>query len=371
MKRIFLSILAVALSILGVQASKATQSSEFSDAAWYYTISTPDGGKVVTTEEDGEMVTQNYAKTKLFNLDTETEGLRFTVLETNQPDKTVNGFCYFVLGEFIVLDADGNSVAYTVTSNCDYNEFNGKDGDGLPALNDGVLNNYFHSNYRNGAPNAYHYIELTFEKPIKAFSLEWYGRPNKSAYEFSPTLCGITPKGYEFTKDMLEPWSYTISKPNGGKVVTTEENGVLVMQNYVKTKLFNPYIETEGLRFTVVETNQPDRTANGFCLFVLGEFRVLDVDGTPIAYTATSNCDHNEFNGRDGDGLPALNDGVLNNYFHSNYAGGAPNEYHYIELTFEKPIKEFSLEWYGRPNMSEHEFSPTLRGITPKGCQFT
>ncbi len=366
MKRIFLSILTVTLSILGATA----QASEFSGTDWYYTIFAPDGGKILNTEENGVMVMQNYVKTKLYNLNTETQGLRFTVVETNK-GSTRNGYCYFVLGEFRVLDADGNPVAYTVTSNADYNEFNGRDGDGLPALNDGILNNYFHSNYSNGAPEEYHYIELTFEKPISKFSLEWYGRPNNSDFDFSPTLCGITPKGCEFTEDMIEPWNYTISAPNGGKILNTEENGVMVMQNYVKTKLYNLNTNTKGLRFTVVETNQPDNRANGFCFFVLGEFRVLDADGNPIAYTVTSNCDYNEFNGRDGDGLPALNDGVLNNYFHSNYGNGAPDEYHYIELTFESPIKEFSLEWYGRPNKSEFEFSPTLCGITPKGCEFT
>ena len=355
------------MSILGVQAS------EQSDAPWYYTISTSYDDNIVTTEENGVMVTQNYAKTKLYKLDTETDGIRFTVVDTNQPNKA-NGFCYFVLGEFRVLDADGNPVAYTVTSNCDFNEFNEwNDGEGLSALNDGVLNNYFHSNYGNGAPAEYHYIELTFEKNISEFSLEWYGRPNQSAYEFSPTLSGITPKGYEFTEDMIKivPWNYTISTPNGGNVVTTEENGVTVTQNYAKTKLYDLDYDTEGVRFTVIETNQPVNKTNGFCYFVLGEFRVLDADGNPIAYTATANCDYNEFNNKDGDGLPALNDGVLNNYFHSNYKHGAPDAYHYIELTFEKPVSAFSLEWYGRPNQSAYEFSPTLSGITPKGWEFT
>ena len=97
MKRIFLYILTATLSILGAQAS------EQSDAPWYYTISTPNGGDVVTTEENGVMVTQNYAKTKLYKLDAETDGIRFTVVDTNQPTK-VNGFCYFVLGEFRVLE---------------------------------------------------------------------------------------------------------------------------------------------------------------------------------------------------------------------------------------------------------------------------
>ena len=199
MKRLFSFLLVVVLSLTSVWA----QSSE---APWSYTVSMPDGGTRVTTEENGTEVTQNYASTKLYTLSAATDGVRFTVVETNKAYGHVNGFCYFVLGEFTVLDANGTPVEYTVTSNSDFNEhneYNSRDGEGLSALNDGVLNNFFHSNYSNNAPSAYHYIELTFKKPLKSFSLEWYGRPNNSAYEFSPTLCGITPKGYEFTEDML------------------------------------------------------------------------------------------------------------------------------------------------------------------------
>ncbi len=195
MKRLFSFLLVVVLSLTSVWA----QSSE---APWSYTVSMPDGGTRVTTEENGAEVTQNYAHTKLYTPPVATDGIRFTVVETNIPSR-VNGFCYFVLGEFTVLDANGNPVEYTATSNADHNEHNWHDGEGLPALNDGVLNNHFHSNYSNNAPSAYHYIELTFKEQIKSFSLEWYGRPNASDYEFSPTLCGITPKGYEFTEDML------------------------------------------------------------------------------------------------------------------------------------------------------------------------
>lgn len=195
MKRLFSFLLVVVLSLTSVWA----QSSE---APWSYTVSMPDGGTRVTTEENGAEVTQNYAHTKLYTPPVATDGIRFTVVETNIPSR-VNGFCYFVLGEFTVLDANGNPVEYTATSNADHNEHNWADGEGLPALNDGVLNNHFHSNYSNNAPSAYHYIELTFKEPINSFSLEWYGRPNASQYEFSPTLCGITPKGYEFTEDML------------------------------------------------------------------------------------------------------------------------------------------------------------------------
>ena len=201
MKRIFLSLI-ITLSFVNIQASNILVSEE-NEAPWAYTISSPNGGRLVITEEYGTIVSQNYVKTKLYTLEKETDGIRFTVLETNKP-QTANGYCYFVLGEFTIFDANGNIVEYTATSNADYNEYHGPDGDGIPALNDGVLNNFFHSDYSSStAPDAHHYIELTFDEPVNAFSIEWYGRPNNSNYEFSPTISGITPKGYEFTADMV------------------------------------------------------------------------------------------------------------------------------------------------------------------------
>ena len=168
---------------------------------WYYPIRTPNGGTKVKNNENGISVSQYYANTETFNLEKPTLGIRFTVLETNR-NATVNGFPFFVLGEFRVLDADGNPIAYTVTSNADHNSLGySQDGDGLPALNDGILNNYFHTVWSGNAPDEYHYIELTFEEAISTFSLEWYGRPNSSS-NYEPTFSGITPRGYEFTTDM-------------------------------------------------------------------------------------------------------------------------------------------------------------------------
>ena len=168
---------------------------------WYYPIRTPNGGTKVKNNENGISVSQYYANTETFNLEKPTLGIRFTVLETNR-NATVNGFPFFVLGEFRVLDAFGNPIAYTATSNADHNTLgNSQDGDGLPALNDSILNNYFHTVWSGNAPSEYHYIELTFQEPQSTFSLEWYGRPNSSS-NYEPTLSGITPRGYEFTKDM-------------------------------------------------------------------------------------------------------------------------------------------------------------------------
>ena len=179
---------------------------------WYYPIITPNGGTMVKNNENGIAVNQYYANTGTFNLEKPTIGLRFTVLETNR-NATINGFPFFVFGEFRVIDADGNPIAYTATSNADHNSLgNSQDGAGLPALNDGILNNYFHTVWSGNAPDNYHYIELTFEEAISTFSLEWYGRPNSSS-NYEPTFSGITPRGYEFTQDM-QYGKYEISVGN-------------------------------------------------------------------------------------------------------------------------------------------------------------
>ena len=123
MKRLFLSILIVVLSLVSIQASPITPlDSKKTKAPWAYVISTPDGGTRVTTEENGTTISHNYAKTELYTLKTGTEGLRFTVVETNQPERQANGFCFFVFGEFTVRDANGTPIEYTVTSNADHND---------------------------------------------------------------------------------------------------------------------------------------------------------------------------------------------------------------------------------------------------------
>lgn len=191
-KNLFLTCALAFVSFAGVQAQDS----------WAYTVVTPGGGTEITHEVKGTEVTQHHVVTKAYNLPAATDGLRFTVVETNYSGMQYGGGCFFSLGEFIVRDAEGNSVAYTATSNADHNSGGaGTDGAGLSALNDGNVNNYFHSSWGGTEPGGLHYIELTFEEPIGSFSLEWYARPNHGT-DNRPVVSGLTPKGVEFTADM-------------------------------------------------------------------------------------------------------------------------------------------------------------------------
>ncbi|MDO5460588.1 MAG: CotH kinase family protein, partial [Bacteroidales bacterium] len=221
MKNFILTLAVATLCNAGIPAMATLPTESNDETPWSYTFSQPDGGKKRTTTQNGITTTQRYTKTQVFNLDTTTDGIRFTVIETNRANMQLKGYCYFVLGEFRVLDADGNPIPYTATSNADHNQYNTKDGAGLPALNDGLLNNYFHSCWSGSTPQDYHYIELTFDEPISTFSLEWYGRPSYNhSSECAPTLCGITPKGYSFTREML----YSEYSVSAGETIDNTES---------------------------------------------------------------------------------------------------------------------------------------------------
>ncbi len=130
-------------------------------------------------------------------------GVRYTVMQTGSTNQIKGGGPTFALGEMIVLDAAGDTISYTVTSNADHNTMGGagNDGAGMPALNDGDISTYFHSTWSAQAPNEYHYIELTFEKSVDAFQLVWYTRPSNANNR--PLVIGLTNPGVTFTEDML------------------------------------------------------------------------------------------------------------------------------------------------------------------------
>ena len=128
------------------------------------------------------------------------------------------------------------------------------------------------------------------------------------------------------------------------------------------------------LRMTVVSTNTVDELKSdyssamsaswgpGFPFFSLGELTVFDANGASIEYIATSNAlDHG-----DGGGYAALNDGKHTTHFHSVYGNrgeNCPQEYHYIDLEFTNPIKEFKIKWMTRANYTLN--MPTYVGLTP------
>ena len=157
-------------------------------------------GEQITHEVNGTEITQYRAVTKLFN-HPGTNGVRYTVLETGTGNQIKGGGPTWAMAEMIVLDANGDTINYTVDSNADHNTMGGagNDGAGMPGLNDGNLNNFFHSTWNDAnAPSEYHYIELTFEKPVDAFQLIWYTRPNQHVNK--PQIVGLSPLGVAFTE---------------------------------------------------------------------------------------------------------------------------------------------------------------------------
>ena len=168
---------------------------------WCRTLATGLPGQEITHDVNGFSVTQYRAETALLQ-NAGATGVRYTVVNTNNTNMAYGGGPFFAMGEMIVLDAAGDTINYTVTSNADHNSGGaGTDGAGLPALNDGNLNNFFHSSWGGTEPGGLHYLELTFEAPVDAFQLVWYTRPNQHVNR--PQVVGLTNPGVDFTEDML------------------------------------------------------------------------------------------------------------------------------------------------------------------------
>ena len=189
-KNLFLTCALALFAIVGVSAQD-----------WCRTLATGLPGKEITHDVNGTSVTQYRAETGLLQKAGAT-GVRYTVVQTTQAAGVYGGGPFFAMGEMIVLDAAGDTISYTVTSNADHNSGGaGEDGAGLPALNDGNFNNYFHSSWGGTEPGGLHYLELTFEKSVDAFQLVWYTRPNQHVNR--PQVVGLTEPGVTFTEDML------------------------------------------------------------------------------------------------------------------------------------------------------------------------
>ncbi len=168
---------------------------------WCRTLATGAAGEQITHDVNGTSVTQYRAETALLQ-NAGATGVRYTVVNTNNTNMAYGGGPFFCLGEMIVLDAKGDTIGYTVTSNADHNSGGAAtDGAGLPALNDGNLNNFFHSSWGGTEPGGLHYLEFTFEKSVDAFQLVWYTRPNQHVNR--PLVIGLTNPGVAFTEDML------------------------------------------------------------------------------------------------------------------------------------------------------------------------
>lgn len=188
-KNLFLTCALALFAVVGVSAQN-----------WCRTLATGLPGQEITHDVNGTSVTQYRAETALLQ-NAGATGVRYTVAQTTATG-AYGGGPFFCIGEMIVLDAAGDTINYTVTSNADHNSGGaGTDGAGLPALNDGNLNNFFHSSWGGTEPGGLHYLELTFEAPVDAFKLVWYTRPNLHVNR--PQVVGLTNPGVDFTEDML------------------------------------------------------------------------------------------------------------------------------------------------------------------------
>ena len=189
-KNLFLTGALALFAIVGVSAQ----------AQWSRTLATGLPGKEITHDVNGTSVTQYRAESGLIK-NAGATGVRYTVVQTTATG-AYGGGPFFAMGEMIVLNATGDTIQYTVTSNADHNSGGaGTDGAGLPALNDGNFNNFFHSSWGGTEPGGLHYLELTFEQSVDEFQLVWYTRPNQHVNR--PQVVGLTNPGVEFTEDML------------------------------------------------------------------------------------------------------------------------------------------------------------------------
>ncbi len=188
-KNLFLTCALALFAVVGVSAQN-----------WSRTLATGLPGQEITHDVNGTSVTQYRAETALIK-NAGATGVRYTVVQTTAAG-TYGGGPFFAMAEMFVLDAQGDTIGYTVTSNADHNSGGaGSDGAGLSALNDGNFNNYFHSSWGGTEPGGLHYLELTFAEPVDEFQLIWYTRPNQHVNR--PQVVGLTNPGVTFTEDML------------------------------------------------------------------------------------------------------------------------------------------------------------------------
>lgn len=183
-KSLFLTCLLAVAGILGVSAKDT----------WPITLTTADG-------LPGEKIVRNYVyQSRVFDLDEAVTTLRFTVVSTNTVDTLTTGsydgmsagwgpgFPFFTMSEFRILDANGNEVGYTASSNATATN----DGGGLDALSDNNESTYFHGTYTQGdLEQRYQYLEFELDAPVSSFSFRWNTRSDY--HKNLITYLGITP----------------------------------------------------------------------------------------------------------------------------------------------------------------------------------
>ena len=165
------------------------------------------------------------------------------------------------------------------------------------------------------------------------------------------------------TTSANDTWPVTLTTADGlpGKKVS--------MYMTYSSRQFKFDEATDKLRITVCATTSTATSANGssgrittgpgYAYITLSELRVLDAEGLPISYDITTNA-----LASNSGSVEALFDGDTLTYFQSTTSKGTyGGNYHHLELTFDKPISTFSLEWDSHYYM--HTTMPEYVGLTP------
>ena len=175
------------------------------------------------------------------------------------------------------------------------------------------------------------------------------------------TFAGATAQNWSVTLDGTVGLPGDTALNENGEKFLRFQSGIIKADASIKT-----------LRFTVAGTVNSEKPNGNNFTFALSELNVYNADmSEELTYTATSNADHNTLTQSfDGRGLPALSDGKNDSFFHSMWAGNGKEvtDYHYIELTFSEPIKEFIIEWDSRYTKMTN--APTIVGLTAGGVDF-
>lgn len=190
------------------------------NAQWLQILGTGDGlpGKDIT---DQSAVNYNCTtfKSALITPGEALSGFRFTVIQTKNNEKP-DGYPCFALAEMKIYDAEGNEVKFTAETNAQ----DAAEGP-IANLNNNNANDFFHSNWHSDNPTGeYHYLEITFEKSLEAFSIETWAR--KGNPKNTPALVGLTKLGQ---KAVLPEATYAL----GSQLTTLDE---LLAADYVTIK---------------------------------------------------------------------------------------------------------------------------------------
>ncbi len=137
--------------------------------------------------------------------------------------------------------------------------------------------------------------------------------------------------------------------------------GTITGKNYVwKSPEINLGKAVNGVRITFLETEGGD-SHNGFPIVALGELEVYNSNNNKITFSKVST---NSLKTSEGS-IEALNDGKYSTFYHSKWnKGTSPNDYVYLDITFNTSIENFSIKQVSRETK---RLMGTYICITPVG----